>query len=426
MTLKVRAPGRLDVQAFQDRRAWIILPLIALAFVLPIALGLTVLPGLSGALPRARLLIRLGGLFLLVFGYPCALTMIRLGITNISAAEHRFLLGTYPVLAFFWQGLMGLDGMLVIILQAQLGVGPLPLDLALTVGSFALLPVMLHEQAWFYGYDATRLSLASSALDEVDASSSLASPLDTLDYRVLQLVAQAGGDPLRIMINDVGLGYRNLLVRLQKLVALRYLDAIEEMHGPQLVLTTQATDTLALPVALFVWDVEDPSILRELAEARLALESRQPQKVVVDCARLCERFLRGLLARHAPDLTMVGGKSLGKATLGELVGAARQRHLVERFDENILGAINERRKRSMRWRSKGPSAIATPSSSTRSPRCCCATAPPGRRPAYPTTVRRRLRLRRCEAAARRPTASTSAAGSGPDVEPTVHSHPARP
>jgi hypothetical protein len=147
------------------------------------------------------------------------------------------------------------------------------------------------------------------------------------------------------MINDMGIGYRDLMLRLQKLVALGYLHLIDEMHGPQVVLTTLGTDTLALPISLFTWDTGDRELLSELANARLALEGREPQKVVVACARSCERMLRGLLSTVEPKVTHIGPKELSKATLGELVGACRQYKLIGRFEDAIFSAINERRKK---------------------------------------------------------------------------------
>ena len=105
------------------------------------------------------------------------------------------------------------------------------------------------------------------------------------------------------------------------------------------------TDTLALPVSLYTWQTHDLELLQELASARLALEERQPQNVVVACARCCERLLRGLLAAHEPPVTSVGGKDVGRATLGELVGACRQHRLIGRFEDNIFSALNERRKK---------------------------------------------------------------------------------
>jgi hypothetical protein len=147
------------------------------------------------------------------------------------------------------------------------------------------------------------------------------------------------------MINDIGVGHRDLMLRLAKLTALGYVEVVSEMHGSQVVLTTQATDTLALPISLFVWSTDDRDALAELASARLSLEAREPQKVVVACARLCEAMLKKLLAKVEPTVTHVGGKEISKATLGELVQAARQNKLIGKFEDSLFSAINERRKK---------------------------------------------------------------------------------
>lgn len=337
---------QLDLEALRDRRAAVILSVVALGVVTPLVARLT-FPGWvqASALAQVRLLVRLGGLFVLAGAYPAVLVLVRLGLTDVSVYQHRALLRLYPVFCNFFQVLVALDGFLLVVWPERFALPSLVADLLLAVAGVGLLPAVLHHQSWLAGFDPRVVLSARSALGEARPLPSTRTPLDTLDYRVLQLVAQSGSDVAAVMINDMAIGTRDLNLRLRKLVALGYLDVVDEQHGPQLTLTSQGTDTLALPVSLFTWQTHDLELLQELASARLALEERQPQKVVVACARCCERLLRGLLAAHVPPVTSVGGKDVGRATLGELVGACRQYRLIGRFEDNIFSALNERRKK---------------------------------------------------------------------------------
>ncbi|WP_147332881.1 hypothetical protein [Archangium gephyra] len=336
----------LELGALRDKRAAVILAVVALGVATPLVARLT-FPGWVGAsaLAQVRLLVRLGGLFVLAGAYPAVLVLVRLGITDVSVYQHRALLRLYPVFCNFFQVLVAFDGFLLVVWPERFALPSFWADLLLSVAGVGLLPAVLHHQSWLAGFDPQMVLSARSALGEARPLPSTRTPLDTLDYRVLQLVAQSGSDVAAVMINDMAIGTRDLSLRLRKLVALGYLDVVDEQHGPQLTLTSLGTDTLALPVSLFTWQTNDLELLQELALARLALEERQAQKVVVACARCCERLLRGLLAAHEPPVTSVGNKDVGRATLGELVGACRQYRLIGRFEDNIFSALNERRKK---------------------------------------------------------------------------------
>lgn len=334
-----------DVAALKDRRFLSMLPVILCAMALPFAArALEPMWIDASALAQARFFARLCVVFLLLACFPAVLILIRLGITDVTAGQHRTLLAIYPGLTSIWQSIVALDGLVLVAWPAKLALPHFVFDVALSVLSAALIPFVLHHQAWFYGFDADALREAREVLRS-ESVASAKQPLDTLDYRVLQLVGKSGSDIARVMINDMGIGHRDLMLRLQKLVALGYLELVEEMHGPQVVLTTLATDTLALPVSLFTWDTDDRETLRELASARLSLEAREPQRVVVACARLAEMMLKRLLSRVTPPVTQVGGKDIGKATLGELVQACRQHKRIGKFEDSVFGAINERRKK---------------------------------------------------------------------------------
>jgi hypothetical protein len=336
----------LEFEALRDKRAVAILAVTALGVAAPLVARLT-FPGWVGAseLAQARLLARLGGLFILLGAYPAVLVLVRLGLTDVTVYQHRALLRLYPVFCNIFQVLVALDGFLLVAWPERFALPALWADLLLSVAGVALVPVVLHYQSWLAGFDPHKVLSARGALDEAGPLPLTRTPLDTLDYRVLQLVAQSGSDVSAVVINDMAIGKRDLNLRLRKLVALGYLDVVDERHGPQLTLTSMATDTLALPVSLFTWQTNDVELLQELASARLALEERQAQKVVVACARCCERLLRGLLATHEPPVTHVGDKDASRATLGELVGACRQHRLIGRFEDNIFSALNERRKK---------------------------------------------------------------------------------
>ena len=336
----------LDLGALRDGRAVAILAVVALGVATPLVARLT-FPGWvdASALAQVRLLARMGGLFVLAGAYPAVLVLVRLGLTDVSVYQHRALLRLYPVFCNIFQVLVALDGFLLVVWPERFALPSLWADLLLAVVGVGLVPAVLHHQSWLAGFDPHVVLSARGALEGAGLLPSTRTPLDTLDYRVLQLVAHSGSDVSAVMINDMAIGARDLNLRLRKLVALGYLDVVDEQHGPQLTLTSLGTDTLALPVSLFTWRTNDLELLQELASARLALEESQPQKVVVACARCCERLLRGLLEAHEPPVTSVGGKDVGRATLGELVGACRQHRLIGRFEDNIFSALNERRKK---------------------------------------------------------------------------------
>ena len=335
-----------DLAALQDRRFRAMLPVILFAMALPfLARGIEPLWIDASAIAQARFFARLCVVFLLLACFPAVLILIRVGITDVTAGQHRTLLGIYPGLTSTWQSIVAVDGLVLVAWPAKVALPNFVFDVVLSVLSAALIPMVLHYQAWFYGFDADSLRRAREVLGKEAALEEAQRPLDTLDYRVLQLVGKSGGDIATVMINDMGIGHRDLMLRLSKLVALGYLELVEEMHGPQVVLTTLATDTLALPVSLFTWDTDDRETLRQLASARLSLEAREPQRVVVACARLAELMLKRMLARVTPPVTQVGGKDISKATLGELVQACRQAKRIGRFEDSVFGAINERRKK---------------------------------------------------------------------------------
>jgi hypothetical protein len=336
----------LELGALRDRRAAIILAVVALGLATPVVARLT-FPGWveASTLAQVRLLVRLGGLFVLAGAYLSVLVLVRLGLTDVSVSQHRAGIRLYPFFCSLFQVLVVLDGFLLVAWPERFALPSLWADLLLDGVGVVLLPLVLHQQSWLVSFDPRVVLSARSELGEARGLPSTRTPLDTLDYRVLQLVAQSGSDVAAVMINDMAIGARDLTLRLRKLVALGYLDVVDEQHGPQLTLTALGTDTLALPVSLFTWQTDDLELLQELASARLALEERQPQKVVVACARCCERMLRGLLAAHEPPVTSVGNKDVGRATLGELVGACRQYRLIGRFEDNIFSALNERRKK---------------------------------------------------------------------------------
>lgn len=337
--------SRVDFEALGDRRFLAMVPMILFALALPfIARALE--PVWIGAtdLAKFRMFARFCVSFVLLGCYPAVLTLIRLGIAEVRAGEHRMLLAVYPAMTTTWQCLVAMDGFLLVAWPEKFALPLFIMDLGLSIFSAASMPFILHHKAWFYGFEPKKLLDARAALQNAPIGGA-PTPIDTLDYRVLQLLARSGSDVANVMINDIGVGHRDLMLRLAKLTALGYVELVSELHGSQVVLTTQATDTLALPISLFVWNTEDKETLAELAAARLSLEAREPQKVVVACARLCEAMLKRLIAKVEPKVTHVGGKEIGKATLGELVQCARQNKKIGKFEDSLFSAINERRKK---------------------------------------------------------------------------------
>lgn len=337
---------RFDFRALREKRALMMYPVIVLGGALPfLAHAFDGYWAEASAVAQVRLLARLAMSFLLLTCYPGILFMIRVGITDVTAGQHKTLLRAYPAITTAWQSIAGIDGFLLVAAPKYVSLPSFALDIGVSIVSIALIPFIVHQQTFFVGFDANALRRSRAMLSSAPELAHARAPLDTLDYRVLQLVAKSGSDVSNVMINDMGIGHRDLMLRLSKLVALGYLNVVEELHGPQVVLTTLATDTLALPVSLFTWDTDDRELLSELASARLSLEGREPQKVVVACARTCERLLKNALGKVTPKITHIGTKDLAKATLGDLIGAARQHKLIGRFEDGIFSAINERRKK---------------------------------------------------------------------------------
>ncbi len=337
--------SRIDFDALGDRRFLAMLPMVLFALSLPfIARALE--PAWINAtdIAKFRMFARFCVSFVLLGCYPAVLVLVRLGIAEVRSGEHRMLLAVYPALTTTWQCVVAIDGFLLVAWTDKFSLPIFPMDLGLSIFSAAALPFILHHKAWFYGFEPKKLLDARMALENAPIGGS-PTPIDTLDYRVLQLLARSGSDVANVMINDIGVGHRDLMLRLAKLTALGYIELVSELHGSQVVLTTQATDTLALPISLFVWNTDDKATLAELASARLSLEAREPQKVVVACARLCEAMLKRLISKIEPKVTHVGGKELSKATLGELVQVARQHKRIGKFEDSLFSAINERRKK---------------------------------------------------------------------------------
>lgn len=337
--------SRVDFEALGDRRFLAMLPMVLFALSLPF-LARVLEPAWIHAtdLAKVRMFARFCVSFVLLGCYPTVLVLVRLGIAEVRSGEHRMLLAVYPALTTIWQCIVAIDGFLLVAWPEKFSLPIFVMDLGLSIFSAAALPFILHHKAWFYGFEPKKLLDARVALQSAPIGGA-PTPIDTLDYRVLQLLARSGSDVANVMINDIGVGHRDLMLRLAKLMALGYVDLVSELHGSQVVLTTQATDTLALPISLFVWNTEDKETLAELAAARLSLEAREPQKVVVACARLCESMLKRLIAKIEPKVTHVGGKEIVKATLGELVQVARQNKRIGKFEDSLFSAINERRKK---------------------------------------------------------------------------------
>ncbi len=337
--------SRVDFEALGDRRFLAMLPMVLFALSLPF-LARVLEPAWIHAtdLAKVRMFARFCVSFVLLGCYPTVLVLVRLGIAEVRSGEHRMLLAVYPALTTIWQCIVAIDGFLLVAWPEKFSLPIFVMDLGLSIFSAAALPFILHHKAWFYGFEPKKLLDARVALQSAPIGGA-PTPIDTLDYRVLQLLARSGSDVANVMINDIGVGHRDLMLRLAKLMALGYVDLVSELHGSQVVLTTQATDTLALPISLFVWNTEDKETLAELAAARLSLEAREPQKVVVACARLCESMLKRLIAKIEPKVTHAGGKEIAKATLGELVQVARQNKRIGKFEDSLFSAINERRKK---------------------------------------------------------------------------------
>ena len=342
------AERRLDIEALLDIRASGVLLVTLAALSAPvICYFFQSETEALDPIPKVRLLARVAALFLFFGVMNFVAVTTRIGVTTLTAFQHQFALRVHLLGAFLFSLVLALDFALLLALPNRLSIGDLRYDAGLSVLYLVSIPLTFRYQEWFFGFDSRVLKQACRSYQSMDLQSEFqdVQPIDTLDFRVLQLVAAAGGDPLKVMISTTGVGFQEMMHRLRKLCLVGYLEVRSEIHGANISLTVSGTDALALPVALFVWNSDDRELLRDLALARVALEGSQPQQVVVACARISERLLKGTLNRHVPDLEKIGHKPIGSATLGELVGACRQHKLFGKFDDYVFSAINERRKK---------------------------------------------------------------------------------
>src|SRR4051794_34373458 len=110
-----RRASRLDSSAIRDRRALLMLPVIAVACTLPFVTRAAEWLWIdASAIAQWRMFVRLAMTFLLCACYPATLFLVRIGLTDVTASQHRGLLRTYPTLTTAWLSLVALDGFVLV------------------------------------------------------------------------------------------------------------------------------------------------------------------------------------------------------------------------------------------------------------------------------------------------------------------------
>src|SRR4051794_30519212 len=174
--------SRVDVAAMRDRRALLMLPVIAGACALPFVTRAAESLWIDGsAIAQWRLFIRLAMTFLLCACYPATLFLVRIGLTDVTASQHRALLRAYPTLTTAWQSLVALDGFVLVAAPRYVSLPNFAFDVALSVASAVLIPFIMHHQTFFFGFDAEVLRRARGMLTKAPELAHARAPLDTLD-----------------------------------------------------------------------------------------------------------------------------------------------------------------------------------------------------------------------------------------------------
>ena len=82
-----------------------------------------------------------------------------------------------------------------------------------------------------------------------------------------------------------------------------------------------------------------------MAEIKILLKNENSNGVINECSKLLEWVLKKKIKEKMPNKEKVrSGKPVELATLGELIGDCRLDGVINKFENNILTAINDVRK----------------------------------------------------------------------------------
>src|ERR1043165_6757106 len=94
---------RYDFAALREGRAIAVYPVVVFGLALPLlARWLAPMWEDASDIAQGRFLARVAVSFLLLACFPTMLVMIRIGLTDVSASQHRRILSLYPLLCIAW------------------------------------------------------------------------------------------------------------------------------------------------------------------------------------------------------------------------------------------------------------------------------------------------------------------------------------
>ncbi|GEM_PF-5919540 len=208
------------------------------------------------------------------------------------------------------------------------------------VSFLVALSILMFVPRYLFSISRTRdvVSLKSDIKIDNTTSTKL---IDSVDWDILSAIKKYGGD-LEIIKNELKwIDETELENKINKLHLLGYV----KMDGYDLHLTSDALDVLNLPPVLFASTINDKNVIKKLAEIKIVLKKEDANGVINECSKLLEWVLKKKIKNRLPDKEKVkSGKSVEMATLGELIGDCRADGIINKFEDNILTAINDVRK----------------------------------------------------------------------------------
>jgi hypothetical protein len=323
----------------RPRRAPYEAPFVAAATLLPVLLLREVDLSTPGGVRTA---VRFLGPAFLTLGFFPLFLLEKFRLSWLSRGEALRLAAVFRGLAIAYQLLLAADLLLLAAVGAKVAVFPLWQEALLDVVLALLAAVLVVHAHWLNAIDFQAFRRLSREGIEAPIAGTPTSfkLLDSVDIRILAIADRCGGEVSRVLLDAGGIGERETVARLQKLVFLGYLAFERDRHGYRFSLSAQGLDVLNLPASLFATSIDDPAVVRKLAQIRHLLSRERGTEVVVESAKLLEHVLRQRIVAAEPAIEEIGGKPFERATLGELIGHAQRTRLTDRFEDLVLNAVN--------------------------------------------------------------------------------------
>jgi hypothetical protein len=323
----------------RPRRAPYEAPFVAAATLLPVLLLREVDLSTPGGLRTA---VRFLGPAFLTLGFFPLFLLEKLRLSWLSRGEALRVWAAFRGLAVGYQLLLAADLLLLTAVGAKVAVFPLWQEILLDILLALLAAVLVVHANWLNAIDFQAFrSISTEGVEATLAGTPTSFKLlDSVDVRILAIADRSGGEVARVLLDVGGVGERETVARLKKLAFLGYLAFERDRHGYRFSLSAQGFDVLNLPASLFATSIDDPAVVRRLAQIRHLLSRGRGAEVVVESAKLLEHVLRQRILAAEPAVEDIGGKPFERATLGELIGHAQRTRLTDRFEDLVLNAVN--------------------------------------------------------------------------------------